>query len=53
MYTVPDFAFLYIKMASPANGGKVEEESAVFLTEIKRLYDERLREFNNYMGWRY
>jgi hypothetical protein len=44
MYTVPDFAFLYVKMAPAVNGGKVKEESAVFLTEIKRLYDERLRE---------
>ena len=41
MYAIPDFAFLYVRMASTADGGKVREESAVFLTEIKRLYDEK------------
>ena len=43
MYTIPDFAFMHIKIAYATDGAsKVEKESVVFLTEIKRLYDDSL-----------
>jgi hypothetical protein len=46
MYTIPDFAFLYVKITQTTNGDpKVEAESVAFLTEVKRLYDNVLREF--------
>jgi len=45
MYTIPDFAFLYVKIAQTTDGDfKVEAESVAFLAEIKRLYDDVLRE---------
>jgi len=48
VYTVPDFAFLRAKIAYSADGApKVEQESAVFLTEIKRLYDDSLSKLEN------
>lgn len=43
MYTIPDFAFVHVKIAYATDEPpEVEEESVVFLTEIKRLYNDGL-----------
>lgn len=45
MYTIPDFAFIHVTIAYAADRSpEVEKESVVFLTEIKRLYDDSLGE---------
>ena len=41
VYTIPYFAFVQIKtVRAPDGAPSVEEESVLFLTEMKRLYDE-------------